>query len=516
MTDWIAELAASLGAEHVTTDADDLRFFSQDVFGEGALPQAAVAPPTVDALAATVGRLTAQGVAIVPRGGGLSYTDGYLVRETGAAGFALIDLRRLDRLVELNLADRYITVECGMTWAALDAHLAPHGVRTPYWGPLSGLQSTVGGALSQGSVFLGSGQHGAVGDAVLSLEVVLANGRLIRTGSAAAAGTAPFLRWFGPDATGCFVGDAGALGVKARATLRLIPRPREIAFASCEYAGPLPMFAAMAEVSRAGLAAECFAFDPVLTEMRKKRMSLASDAKALLGVVRQSGLRAGLSLALAGRDFIGEDRWSAHVSVEAQGKGELAERLAAARALLVRDGSEVENSFPKALRGMPFTAPNTMLGPAGERWVPVHGVFPHSAAPRAFAALEALFAGQAAAMREHGLRAGYLCTTIAHQATLIEPVLYWGDRHTLYHRRMVEAEYRARAGEPAPNPAATALAGRLKRELADCMRALGGTHFQIGRFYRWRDGRDAAALALHDAMKAALDPRGLMNPGVLA
>ena len=56
---------------------------------------------------------------------------------------------------------------------------------------------------------------------------------------------------------------------------------------------------------------------------------------------------------------------------------------------------------------------------------------------------------------------------------------------------------------------------QLKREAADLMRSLGCTHFQIGKFYSYREGRNAASLALFDAIKAALDPKGLMNPGVL-
>jgi FAD/FMN-containing dehydrogenase len=55
----------------------------------------------------------------------------------------------------------------------------------------------------------------------------------------------------------------------------------------------------------------------------------------------------------------------------------------------------------------------------------------------------------------------------------------------------------------------------LKRETADLMRNLGCTHFQIGKFYSYREGRNPASLALFDAIKAALDPKGLMNPGVL-
>ncbi|MEO5831115.1 MAG: FAD-linked oxidase C-terminal domain-containing protein, partial [Rhodanobacter sp.] len=60
-----------------------------------------------------------------------------------------------------------------------------------------------------------------------------------------------------------------------------------------------------------------------------------------------------------------------------------------------------------------------------------------------------------------------------------------------------------------------AAADALKHKIADTMRGIGAVHFQIGKFYTYRAGRDPVALALLDAIKHQLDPQGLMNPGVL-
>jgi FAD/FMN-containing dehydrogenase len=509
---WLDALFALVKQGSVTTDPTELSFFSQDVFNQGAALSAVVAPGSVAELQSVVGHLTSANVAIVPRGGGLSYTDGYLATRNGSV---LVDMSRLNKLVELNLEDRYVTVETGMYWAELNALLAPHGVRTPYWGPLSGLKSTIGGALSQGSVFLGSGEHGSVGDSVIVIEVVLADGSILTTGSAAAGNAKPFLRYFGPDLTGVFVGDAGALGVKARATLKLIAREADIDFVSAEYADAAHMFAAMSEISRRNLAAECFAFDPVLMDVRKRRMSLLADAKTLLNVVKQSGVMAGLGLVKSGRDFVDESRYSAHCSVEGMSAEEVARKVAAIKQIFAQHGIATENAFPKALRAMPFSPPNSMLGPDGERWVPVHAIFPHSDTARAFTALKNFFASKQSVLNQHGIRIGYLCTTVAQQATLLEPVFYWNDAHTPYHKRVVEADYLKKCGEPAANPSSTVAVQSLKAETAHLMRSLGGTHFQLGKFYSYRDGRNPAALALFDAIKQQLDPKGLMNPGVL-
>jgi FAD/FMN-containing dehydrogenase len=510
---WFTTLQVALGAGAVAADDATLDFYAQDVFSQGEALAVVVSPSAVDELQLTVKTLAAAGVAMVPRGGGLSYTDGYLARQKGSA---LIDLARMDKLVELNTVDRYVTVETGMYWSTLNDLLAPHGLRTPYWGPLSGLRSTIGGALSQCSVFLGSGEYGSVGESVLSLEVVLADGSVLTTGSAAAGGeTKPFIRYFGPDLTGLFVGDAGALGIKARATFKLIPREVDIDFVSAEFDDPTAMIEAMSEISRNDIAAECFSFDPVLLEQRKKRMSLLADAETLLKVVKQSGVMAGLGLVTSGRDFVGEDKYSTHVSIEGKTAGEVAAKVVAAKRIFAAKGQATENSFPKALRAMPFVAPNSMLGPAGERWVPVHAIFPHSTAQAAFKTLQAFFASKQSWLDEHQIRIGYLCTTVAQQAVLIEPVFYWNDSHTAYHKRVVEADYLKKCGEPAANPSATAAVGALKAETARLMRSLGGVHFQIGKFYTYREGRNAAALALFDAIKKQLDPQNIMNPGVL-
>ena len=359
---WLSALQSALGNHAVTTDATELAFFSQDVFAQGEGLAAVVTPNSVAELQQALKILSAHDVAIIPRGGGLSYTNGYLAETPNAA---LIDTAKLNNLVQLNIENRYVTVEAGMCWGALNDILAPHGLRTPYWGPLSGLRSTVGGALSQCSVFLGSGEHGSVGDTVLSIDVLLADGSLLTTGSAAAANTEPFIRYFGPDLTGIFVGDAGALGVKVRATLKLIPRETEIDFVSAEFTDPINMLAAMSEISRANIASECFSFDPVLLEQRKKRMSLFTDAKTLLNVVKQSGVMAGLGLVKTGRDFVDAGKHSEAI---------LAREISdIAASILIGSVNSAETKSISVSRGMSLSVARTFTpsAPASPTKMPV-------------------------------------------------------------------------------------------------------------------------------------------------
>ena len=138
----------------------------------------------------------------------------------------LIDTERMNRVLEINEQDMYVTVEPGITWAAMTAALAEKGLRTAFWGPFSGLKATVGGSMSQNSVSLGSGNYGCSADTALSFDIVLANGELLSTGSGALNTASPFFRHYGPDLTGIFTGDAGAFGIKVRITLRLVPLPK--------------------------------------------------------------------------------------------------------------------------------------------------------------------------------------------------------------------------------------------------------------------------------------------------
>ena len=215
----VSTITQLLPAEIITTDPEQITLYSQDVFTVGQPICAVVRPRNIDEVQALVRACLERGTPIVTRGGGMSYTSGYIAN---APDSVLIDMGSMDAIVEVNLEDRYVTVEAGCSWQNLFEHLAPLGVRTAYWGTLSGRYATVGGGLSQNSIFWGSGQRGTAADNVLSVSVVTGKGDLLETGAAAQQHAAPFRRHFGPDLTCVFLGDCGALGIKVRATLPLL------------------------------------------------------------------------------------------------------------------------------------------------------------------------------------------------------------------------------------------------------------------------------------------------------
>jgi glycolate oxidase len=513
----IAALSQLLGKDSVLIDAADRLFYAQDVYRQGELPLAIIRPGTSDELSAAL-RVVAQAhLAVVPRGGGMSYTDGYLPTRKNSIS---VDMLRMNRIVEINAADCYVTVECGATWKSLHDALLPHGVRTPYWGPLSGLKSSIGGALSQGSIFLGAGRYGAVAESVIGLDVMLVDGSLLKLGSHANRHGSPFFRQFGPDTMAMFLSDCGALGIKTRATFRLIRVPAETRHVSFALDDHTVLCAAMGDIARADVVSECFAFDPRLQAVRMKRTSLAADVKALGDVMKSAGgalaaLKEGAKVVMAGRSFLDDANYSVHLSFDGRDAADVESKVAVARAILNRVGREVENTVPKVMRANPFGEVNSMLGPNGERWVPVHGTVPFSKATAMFEALEAVFARNTAALDQHDIDHGYLLATVGCVGTLIEPVLYWPDSRLAFHERVLAPDYLAKLPKYAENLEARAAVARLREELAICFMEKGAASFQLGKFYKYQQGLEQSASQFLAELKRVVDPDGRMNPGAL-
>ena len=515
----IAALQDLLGDDAVITDEAERQFFATDVFSSSELPAAAIRPASKKALADAVACSTAAGYCVVPRGGGLSYTDGYL---SGRARAVLVDTQALNRIVEINAEDMYVTVECGVTWKQLYEALREKGLRTPFFGTGSGMHATVGGALSQNALNYGSTMYGTAADSVLGLEVALADGSLMRTGSAATPHQpSPFLRSYGPDLTGLFLADCGALGIKVEATLRLIPSPGATQFASFDLATHVAFANALAGISRRAVAAECFGYDPFFITQRLKVRHLSGDLKRLAGVARAGtsvlgGLADAIKVAAAGRSYLEGTSYALHVVVDGRDKADAASAMAVVKSAARDCGAEeIENTLPQVVRGTPFGPPNLMLGAGGERWIPMHALLPHSRLVAAMEALDGYFDGIRDIVEAHEIEWGYIVLGCGTSACLIEPSLFWKDAIEDFHLRYLEPSFLRKLPRHAPNPAGRAAVAQIRCDLADLFMRMGAAHFQIGRFYPYRDSRHEETFGLLQAVKQHVDPRGLMNPGVL-
>ena len=316
--DMLAAMISILGKDNVLTDDYSTSLYAQDVYTKELSAAVVVSPGDKHELSQMLKIAAEFEMNVVPRGGGMSYTKGYVPAKPQSV---MVDLGRMNRVLEINTQDMYVTVESGCTWKKLHEALKGKGVRTPYWGTLSGSKATIGGGLSQNSIFWGSGQFGTAVDSVIGLEVALADGTLVTTGSGAQINGSPFFRHYGPDLTGIFTCDNGALGFKATATFRLIPELPAKGFLAFDFKQGDDCIAAMSEISRQGLAMECFGFDPFLQALRLKRESLAKDVKALAGVMKSSGsllgaLKDGAKLAMAGRGYMKDVGYSVQIIVE--------------------------------------------------------------------------------------------------------------------------------------------------------------------------------------------------------
>lgn len=516
----IAEiLRQHVGREYVLVDRAQREFFSTDLsWRTGEVADFVIQPDSIAALAGAVGAVTRAGLSVVPRGGGMSYTSGYTPDRQRSV---LVDMRRMDRIVEINTDDMYVVVEAGCTWKTLYEALAPHGVRTPYWGPLSGAYATVGGALSQNSLFHGSGTGGTAAESVIGMKVVLADGSILTTGSGAHKNSSPFWRHFGPDVTGLFTADTGAFGIKAQAVLRLVTTPGHTGYLSYKFDTLDGMLAAQVRIARLGIASECYGFDPYYNGGFEKQGITFEEGLSLVGKIARKGglkgLKRAAQVAMAGKKILKNVPYSLHMTLDA-----LTETVAAEHADIAADicveagGTEMANSIPTVFRNAPFGGVRTiLLGSEGEIWIPVHGYFPLSRAIPAAQATERFLAERRPLMDRRGIKTSYL-TCFSGPEFVIEPSFYWHDELGEFRLSLIEPEFADKWRSIPANTERRAVALQLRDELRDLFDSLGGLHLQIGKYYPFEAIMNNAALPrVIDGVKALLDPHGLMNPGAL-
>ncbi|QBY04590.1 FAD-binding oxidoreductase [Thalassotalea sp. HSM 43] len=513
-----AQLQQLFPAHCIVTGDHELSLYAQDVY-EKAKPAGLVfKPDNKQQLAKAVQCATHLGIAVIPRGGGMSYTQGYVPQEHNSL---LVDMSALNAIVEINLADMYVTVEAGCSWQQLHQALADSDYRTPYWGTLSGRVATVGGGVSQNAIFWGSGQHGFAADSVLSMEVILADGQMLQTGSASKSNASPFMRHYGPDLTGLFTCDTAALAIKTEITLRLVAKMPEKGSLSFNFKTFQQQASAMSEVARQGLASETCGFDPFLQAQRMQRESLSSDVKSLLGVMKQSksmlgALKDGAKMALAGRNFSDQHQWSVHFFVEDLTAAGVAARLAKITEIAAKyDAEQIENTIPKVLTAHPFAPVNNMVGPKGERWVPVHALIPHSKAEQAYQLTEAIFTKHQQDIEKHQIGVGYLVSTVSTNVFVLEPVFFWPDELNELHQQAIESDYLAKLPGFAANIEARQAVARIRQELVSAYNEFGAIHMQLGKSYQFKQGVHESNYRLLSQIKQQLDPNNRINPGSL-
>ncbi len=262
MSALVERLRAELGADAVLTDPDVTVSYSRDMMPLAAngRPLAVVRPADRGDVQTVVRACAAAHVPIVPRGAGSGLT--------GAAnaidGCVVLSMTRMNEILEIDPDNRLAVVQPGVVNLDFRTAVEKHGLFYPP-DPSSYDWCTIGGNLSTNAGGLCCVKYGVTTDSVLGLDVVLADGELLRTGRRTVKGVA------GYDLTKLFIGSEGTLGVITSATLALRPLPQApstlvAAFGETEDAGD-----AVSRVVREGLV-------PSLMEIMDANSIKASEA----------------------------------------------------------------------------------------------------------------------------------------------------------------------------------------------------------------------------------------------
>lgn len=218
-TTYLEGIVALLPAGKVSTDPDQLQLYSTDLgpILDLQLPVAVVWAETIEDVQTVVRWAQTTGTAVVTRGAGTGVSGG----AHATAGCIILSLERMDQILELRPEDELAVVQPGVINAGLNAAVAGYGLMYAP-DPASYRTSTIGGNIATNAGGLRCAKYGVTREAVLALDVVLADGTLIHTGHQTFKGVA------GYDLTGLLVGSEGTLGIVVGATVRLKYLPRHI------------------------------------------------------------------------------------------------------------------------------------------------------------------------------------------------------------------------------------------------------------------------------------------------
>lgn len=447
-------LRAALPPDALRTDPETLDRYSHDAaeWADFARPAAVVLATGVDDVVATV-RLAAElGVPVVPRGAGSGLSGG----ANAVQGAVVLSLERMNRVLHVDRAERFAVVEAGVINDDLRRHVAHHGLWYPP-DPASQSICTIGGNVATNAGGIACVKYGVTRDYVLGMTVVLADGSVARLGRSTAKGVT------GYDLTALMVGSEGTLGVVVDVTVKLLPLEGR------EERAVVGTFRSLTDAGRAVAAVSAAGIVPAALELIDRTClhavgewqgwDLPEDASALLMAKVDTPGQAGEALQERIAVLFEQE---GGVGVERAAAPEEVDRLFLARRL----------AYPALER----------LGPVLTEDVCV----PRGAVPAMLGRIERIAAD-----------ADVVIANIAHAGD--------GNLHPLIIA-------------PEGDAAAAVRAKTAFDRIVDACRELGGTvtgEHGVGllKLPGARAELSEVVLGMHEAVKRALDPRGILNPG---
>jgi D-lactate dehydrogenase (cytochrome) len=218
----LAELAAHLGNRLVTSEAVRRQHTNVTTWSASPPPDGVIFPATTEDVQCAVAICARHRVPVIPFGAGSSL-EGHVNAPHGGISF---DMKDMNRILAVNAEDFDCVIEPGVTRSQLNDHLRDQGLFFPID---PGADAHLGGMAATRASGTTAVRYGTMKDAVLAMKVVLASGELMTTSRRARKSSA------GYDLTRLFVGSEGTLGVITELTLRLHPIPEAIAGGVCHF-----------------------------------------------------------------------------------------------------------------------------------------------------------------------------------------------------------------------------------------------------------------------------------------
>lgn len=447
------QLIALLGADCVSTSAEDLAVHSTDKWFASAPPEVVVFPQSTAQVSDLLRFANENGIPVTARGAGVGYVGGCVPLRGGIA----LSLFRMNKIKEINTADGVAVVEPGVITGVLQSEVRKQGWFYPP-DPASLKECSLGGNVATNAGGPRCLKYGVTRHYVLGLEAVLADGTVVKAGGRCHKNKTGF------DLVGLFVGSEGMLGVVTEVTLRLLPHPPTRAMLSAGFT------------------------------------TFADAAGAVQRILGSGFLPSALEIAdkftlRAAREYLGESvtpNGDAHLLVEIDGHEEsvalelkkLATLVAGCGSISLDEalGEEACERFWKLRREFSYSLRNTGLIKLNEDIV-----VPRSRLVDLVAFTEKLQA-----------ETGFPIASFGHA----------GDGN-IHVNIMVP-----NMTDPAIRERAEAALDRLFHQVIDWKGAITGEHGVGIAKKRWfGDAVGAGAQDLHRRLKAALDPSGILNPG---
>ncbi|MEM7801466.1 MAG: FAD-linked oxidase C-terminal domain-containing protein [Chloroflexota bacterium] len=211
------------GSENISlTEADRVLHSQDESTHPPVMPDVVIWPTSTEIVSRTAALAHEYHIPITPWGAGTGLEGHAIPLKQGIS----LNFQRMDKLLAVHAEDFQVTVQPGIFRKALEKELAPYGLM---FAPDPGANASIGGMLANNAAGIRTVKYGAARDNVLALEVVMANGDILRTGSRSIKQSA------GYDLTHLFTGSEGTLGIITEATLQLVPIPEQFSTATVAF-----------------------------------------------------------------------------------------------------------------------------------------------------------------------------------------------------------------------------------------------------------------------------------------